>query len=293
MQRVDGFYLYQVGPQIHPLTEMTMQGLAPSPTYDQALFPLYIAESALDTLITRSVFRLRTSYQSGQTLLAAIRRLKTKIEDPNTDKTKPLEWLDAYQISSALTSFEAVLGAELSLVPLYVVAQKAGYDTSILIDNGAACFPADVWTKAPEAIADLQQGTKCIAYEVFTASGFHFHRANEAVLRRYWDAVSKGKARPSGRNIGDYLNEMNKQDFGDPKVKTALRDLKDLHRNPLIHPEHSLNTAEEAIALMNGAHYVMVYMLQEIPAIAPTPTIPAGATGPSIAPPTSSTAGGP
>jgi hypothetical protein len=198
---------------------------------------------------------------------------------------KPVEWTDAYPISSLLTSFEAVLGAELSLLPLYVVAQKAGYDTAILVENGAACFPADVWTKVPEAIADLQQGTKCIAYEVFTASAFHFHRANEAVLRRYWDAVSVGKSRPFTRNIGDYLNEMDKQGFGDPKVKTSLRDLKDLHRNPLIHPEHSLNTAEEAIALMNGVHNVMVYMLQEIPAIVPTPAVPGSGAGPILASP--------
>jgi hypothetical protein len=280
MQRVDGFYLYTVGSQIHPLAEITTQGIAPIPTYESLRFTVYVAESALETLLTRSIFRLKISYQSGQTLLAAIRRLKSKIEDTDTDTSKSLEWLDAYNISSALIPFEAVLGAELSLVPLYVVAQKAGYDTVILIDNGAVCFPNDVWTKAPEAAADLQQGTKCIAYEVFTASGFHFHRANEAVLRKYWDAASKGKPRPSSRNIADYLNEMDKQGFGDPRVKTALRDLKDLHRNPLIHPEHSLNTAEEAIALMNGVHNVMVYMLQEIPAITPTPTLPASGSGP-------------
>lgn len=278
MQRVDGFYLYLVGSQIHPLAEISVQGVLPAPTYERVRFPVYIAESAVEMLITRSIFRLRTSVQSGHTLLDAIRQLKAKIENPITDTSKPVEWYDAYQIASVLTAFEAVLGAELSLLPLYVVTQKAGYDTIILIDQGAACFPADVWTKAPEAVADLQQGTKCIAFEVFTASGFHFHRANEAVLRKYWDAATKGRERPKSGNMGDYLNAMEQQDIGDAKVRTALRDLKNLHRNPLIHPEHSINTAEEAIALMNGVHNVMVYMLQEIPAITPTPALPAGAT---------------
>jgi hypothetical protein len=59
--------------------------------------------------------------------------------------------------------------------------------------------------------------------------------------------------------MGDYLNEMNQKKIGDEKVKAALKDLKDLHRNPLIHPEHSLESADEAIALMNGVHTVMVY----------------------------------
>jgi hypothetical protein len=164
----------------------------------------------------------------------------------------------------------------LSLWPLYVATQKAGYEITLLIENGAACFPANIWVKAPDAIADLQQGTKCIAFEVFTAAGFHLHRANEAVLRRYWDAISDGSERPASRNMGDYLNAMDRNGFGDAKVKAALKDLKDLHRNPLIHPEHSIDNADDAIALMNGVHNVIAYMLKEIPTISPTPVVPVG-----------------
>src|SRR6266540_3087193 len=93
---------------------------------------------------------------------------------------KPLEWSDVYSITSALTAFEAVVGAELALTPLYVVQPKAGFDTGVLIESGSRCFPDDVWTKAPDAIPDLTQGTRCIAFELFTAAGFHLHRANEA-----------------------------------------------------------------------------------------------------------------
>jgi hypothetical protein len=143
-----------------------------------------------------------------------------------------------------------------------------------LVEAGVRCFPNDVWTKAPDAISDLLQGTRCIAFELFTAAGFHLHRANEAVLRRYWDAITKGAPRPASRNVGDYLAEMNKQNVGNEKVKAALKDLKDLHRNPLIHPEHSLENADEAIALMNGVHTVMVHMLKQIPEVAQLPVIP-------------------
>jgi hypothetical protein len=210
--------------------------------------------------------------------LYAIRRLKDKIE-ASSDTSSEIHLGDWYAITSALNRFEAVLGAELSLWPLYVVTQKAGFDITLLIENGAACFPADIWVKAPEAIADLHQGTKCIAFEVFTAAGFHLHRANEAVLRRYWDAVSNGQPRPTSRNMGDYLGAMAQGSFGDSKVKAALKDLKDLHRNPLVHPEYSINTADEAIALMNSIHNVMVHMLKEIPPVAPTPAIPISGVG--------------
>lgn len=226
--------------------------------------------------------------QSGQGLLQAIRDARAVI-DAELDKGKHIQYMDIYSISSAMTTFEAVLGAELALIPLYVVQPKAGFDTSILIEAGTRCFPDDVWNKAPDAVPDLMQGTKCIAFELFTAAGFHLHRANEAVLRRYWDVVTKGAARPASGNMGDYLAEMNKKNVGNPNVKAALKDLKDLHRNPLIHPEHSLESADEAIALMNGIQTVIVYMLKEIPVVAAAPvaSAPGGVIPPQLQSPSS------
>jgi hypothetical protein len=117
-----------------------------------------------------------------------------------------------------------VFGAELAVLPLYGVTRKAGFALPTLIENGAACFPTEIRSKAPEALPDLEQATRCIAFELFTAAGFHLHRANEAVLRRYWDAVTNGATRPASRNMGDYLNELNKLNAGDAKVKAALKD---------------------------------------------------------------------
>lgn len=168
-------------------------------------------------------------------------------------------------------------------MPLYVVTQKAGYDTAILIENGAACFPEDLATKVPEAIPDIAAATRCIAFELPTAAGFHLHRANESVLRAYWDAVTNGDQRPQSRNIGDYLNQLDAKKVGEDTVKSALRDLKDMHRNPLIHPEHSLDTVDDAIALMNSIHSVPVHMLKAIPAQVASTEVLAGSgpTGPS------------
>ena len=68
------------------------------------------------------------------------------------------------------------------------------------------------------------------------------------------------------RNIGDYLSKLKELKKGDAKVLAALKDLKDLHRNPFVHPEHSLENADEAIALLGGVQAVIIPMLKEIPA---------------------------
>ncbi|MFY9658890.1 MAG: hypothetical protein WAK01_20295 [Methylocystis sp.] len=64
--------------------------------------------------------------------------------------------------------------------------------------------------------------------------------------------------------MGDYLKKMEDLRIGNPNVKAALRHLKEFHRNPLIHQEHSLETIDESIAIMNGIHAIITYMLKEI-----------------------------
>jgi hypothetical protein len=161
--RIDGYYLYQTGSQIHPLSELRAYAMPGSPqtTVGEARSVVYVAEAAVEGLVSRSIFRLRTSVQSGKVLLTAIRALRAKLEGGNLED--PLQWTDVIPVTTALTTFEAVLGAELALMPIYVVTPKAGYDTAILIEGGTACFPEDIWTKAPDAIADLSYGTRCVA----------------------------------------------------------------------------------------------------------------------------------
>jgi hypothetical protein len=168
-------------------------------------------------------------------------------------------------IDTDLTKFTNVLEAELPLLPLYLVSKKGGHDAEDLIGRGEVFFPPELATKVPAALADIKEGARCIAFELPTAAGYHFHRANEAVLRAYYDAVTGGAPRPPERSIGKYIGEMDRLKAGDASIKASLRDLARYHRNPLIHPEQSLKNANDAIALMNSVHSVVVPMLKEIP----------------------------
>jgi len=262
MQRVDGFYLYQVGSQIHPLTEV-----GHGATWAQIHIPAFVAQGALEPLVTRTVFQLRTSVQSGNSLLNVLREINTFIMDQsNTDKYQDqVDPVIMWRLQTHIAAFEAVLAAELSLIPLYVVSPKGGLVLSELIENGLVCFPSDLLSKVPEAIADLQEATKCIAYELSTGAGFHLHRANEAVLRIYFQTVAGAVKAPKSGNMGDYLTAMEKHGVGDPRVVAALKQLKDLHRNPLMHPDQSLGDVDEAISLMGAVRSAMSEMLKVIP----------------------------
>jgi hypothetical protein len=264
MVSVDAMYLYRLGHAIHPLIELRSEA-------DMAawILPLYVAQNSLDGLLTGSVYQLRSSYPAGAKLLQAIKALTV---DP--ERTRPIEFMEAYGVSAAAGEFEHVLAAEFGVTGLYLVQKIRGYDMSDMVSSGIVLFPPDLPAKIPEAIPDINQATRCIAWGLPTAAGFHLHRANESVLHRWYDAVSGGADRPKGRNIGDYLAVLNTGNFGSLRIRSALKDLKDLHRNPLIHPDDSLESVDEAIALLGSIQAVVVAMLKDIGQ--PDLTLPAG-----------------
>jgi hypothetical protein len=269
VQRVDGFYLYEVGWKLHALDAYSTKEDCPIRDIHLALL---VAEGALEPFLSQSVFRFRTCQTTGTALLAVIREMIQKINTPGTDyATATFNAYEIYRVQDALKTFEAVLGSELALLPQYLVMKKGAFDTASLVEAGEGCFPDELLSKAPEAAVDAQQFGRCLAFELYTAAGFHLHRLNEAVLRRYFDAVSNGAKRPRSRNMGDYLAAMDKLGVGLPKVKAALTELKDLHRNPLMHPEDVLGTADEAIDLFGAVRACVGAMLKEIPQ--PTPGV--------------------
>jgi hypothetical protein len=184
------------------------------------------------------------------------------------EDTATIQFAEGISLLTALNTFEMALLSEASIADAYYVLEKDPYSTLALITKGETLFPPDTLKKAPEAHLDLQEAGRCIAYELPTAAAFHIHRATEAVLRRYWTAVTGDSAKPKIRSIGVYLAALRKKNCGDPKVIAALSQMNDLHRNPTIHPEGYLNVAE-AIALVGLANSVVAAMLKEIPDIQP------------------------
>jgi hypothetical protein len=142
-----------------------------------------------------------------------------------------------------------------------------------LLIVGESLFPLDLAIKVPEAIVDAREAAKALCYEVPTACGFHIFRATESVLRKYYTHVTEGKAAPKVRSIGVYLSALKQSAKGDQKILASLKQMTDLHRNPLIHPEVVLTT-EEAIATLGIARSVITAMLVVLPAQPPTTSSP-------------------
>jgi hypothetical protein len=189
---------------------------------------------------------------------------------PITAQSDPATEIQPFQLAQIKQSFDTykiALLAELGALDSYFVTQKGSHETLSLLSFGENLFPIDMARKVPEAIFDARQAGKCLAFEVPTACGFHVFRVLESILRRYHAHVTGGAAPPKVRNIGVYLNALKQAGHGDPKVLAALKQMTDLHRNPLIHPEAVLTT-EEALAILGivrSAAAAMLAVLPELP----------------------------
>ena len=195
--------------------------------------------------------------------------LKSLSELDVTDWEKPMESSEVFRISSGYVQYKVALLAELGVAPSFFVSSKAPYDTMMLLDEGETILPAELASKAPEAIFDTREAAKCLAYEAPTAAGFHIMRAAESVVRRYYANVSNGKSPPKVRNLMVYIRTMESAKIGDQKILSALTQISNLHRNPLMHPEDVL-TVGEAMALVGIVRSAVSAMLSVLPDVPQT-----------------------
>ena len=93
------------------------------------------------------------------------------------------------------------------------------------------------------AHAYINQAGRCLAFEVPTAALFHMFRAADSVLRRWYKQVTGVEPKVKMRNWGTYIRKLRECGV-DEKILSALEQIKELHRNPVIHPEAQISIEE-------------------------------------------------
>ena len=144
---------------------------------------------------------------------------------------------------------QTLLYGELAVQSVYHIWPKRAFDINLLIEKATELFSKEVqeWLTADERY-NIGQAGKCVAFEIPTAAGFHLIRGAESVIRRYYTVVVGVEPALKMRNWGAYIKNI-KKCGGDARVIHALEQIKDLHRNPVIHPAIELRI-EEAISLI-------------------------------------------
>jgi hypothetical protein len=255
MLRVNVYEFYRIGAAIHPLKSIKLD--KPLALEESYIYQLVDAKNAAAELLAPGAASLRTARTFAGQLITAIEAI---LDCDCETKVPRSRQSDLY---NSVMTLEAVLAAELASQDLYSISKKGIYDTAGLIDSGESILPEKLRAYLPtQAIIDLRQGGRCLAFEIPTGAAFHLLRAAESVIKAYYEALA-GKPWPHlKRDWGEYVRELKTLNAPE-RVTTALDLVRSNYRNPLMHPEANLDL-DEALGLFGMVQGLLCVVLQEI-----------------------------
>jgi len=112
---------------------------------------------------------------------------------------------------------------------------------------------------------EIRESGKCLAFDCATASGFHIMRATELIIHKYYTHVCKPTSEKRLDNWGAYIAKLDQ--VADAQVKEVvaiLRQIKDQHRNLIMHPELVLSP-DESFTLFEIAQGAIIAMVNALP----------------------------
>lgn len=261
MEKLDLPFFYELGSQLRPLTEKEVN---PGTRMDIMLVAWEV-EWTVGALL-ESFSGLSVCRTSGEELLSGIKSLTnwfTSAKPADRQGDNPSVDYKFRMVISKAKKFETVLSEELKLLAAYHVSQIGAYSIPILVDRAEEMLPISVLRNINSDVRDEIRGSgRCFAFGLPTASAFHIMRATEAVMYDFYLAACKPEPKPTQRleSWGAYIAEF--RQAGQPYVKQVaelLQTIKDLNRNPIMHPEVVLNDDEafELFELAKGAIIIM------------------------------------
>lgn len=153
------------------------------------------------------------------------------------------------QIVNKITAFKSVFAAECGEVDVYAVGQVSIYKTSALVNFGADIIPLEMHPILPSGVIDeFNSAGRCLAFDLPTACGFHALRALELVMDVY---VKSFGVTTKMVSWNDYVKAVQKliddpkaKDKPSPKVGAMFDRMRELERNPLMHPRDTLDSIQ-------------------------------------------------
>jgi hypothetical protein len=258
MKQINTFSLYELAKALQRLRDIPTD---PTLVTKDNAFTLFTAHWWLDNFLEQETIPLDVSLNSAQELSTWLQHTAQKIFAVDVDGAPAIEAYELNLIATRLDNFETVLNAELQKHLTYLVSQIGGLSMPLLVNKAEVNLPEDALPVIPDSVKkDFREAGRCLAFEVPTAAGFHAMRATEAVLRIYYKLVTGNE--PDRIDWGTCTQEL-KKGKANQKIVQVLDQIRDLHRNPLMHPQDFL-TMKEAIRLFDIAKSAIGSLAEEI-----------------------------
>ena len=218
-----------------------------------------VGERGLDTLI--ELFAEMSAFVPLPLTQKSLEQLRAIYVDLQAGKWRP--GLTFEDIENSITAVTTVVTRELTTVNLFYAAPVGDFDVTRLIEQGPFLDKPHRRLLPKEALRDVRDAGRALAFGLPTAVGFHLFRSMEAAMRLYFPLINY-TPKDSDRNWNNYINAMREGGVA-KRITDCLDHIRQEYRNPITHPDKVL-TRDEAQALMAVAMSAIRMMLVDLAA---------------------------
>lgn len=252
MKRLNVLEFFQLGERIGSLGRLTSQ----KATRGALFFEIMDVRQAVNTFIEQETFSLarddaRELYEAlNQFVDEHVVEKRDNKDSSFKDLNEELETWHFASIRKAMEHLTHVFQSECRSAETYFIEPKLIYDTSALIGRASQKIHRSIFGFVQkDALSEIDEAGRCFALEAYTASGFHALRGLELVMGDYYEAIDPSK-KTSFNSWSDYINGFEKLEktkeergtkFPSRKVISMLDRIRQLDRNPLMHPRDTLD----------------------------------------------------
>lgn len=163
----------------------------------------------------------------------------------------------------AKDEFEKAFDRDHRKLHVFTITNRALFDTDTLLQTPEEAFPERLRPFVPaQVMEDLRQASRCLVFDVPTASAFHVCRGTESLMLHYYEKLAGKAWEWSQRDWAKYNAKL--VELGAPKAITdRLEEIRKQDRNAYIHPDKNVSL-EEVPFLFTLCINVDFQMLQEI-----------------------------
>jgi hypothetical protein len=249
VKRIYAYYFYRLGTFIHDL-RVIQAGIKTDSDVISVL--VHGADELKDFSASVDAPRFPSSIEAAQQLEKLVRALLASIADNASNGVRESVFGPDVERDAKwrIGHFESMLSKELHDFPIFVVEKKGNLSLSSLLAGASKGYPPITVSKLTlKIVNEIDESGRCIVFNRPTAVGFHILRALELVAKTYIINTGLKEPPPNRCNWGEYIQILRTGDA--PKeITDLLQIIKDNYRNPIMHPEETLEP-ENAISLFN------------------------------------------
>ena len=255
MNRVSVFSFYKLGELLQCARETRLSAAGV-----KELLIIGRAKACLTDFTRSAEAGLRRSKERAQEVLEELEELEATVLEERI-----IEDREIHRLWGAVEDFGVVLESESrDDLRIFAVMPKGIYDTAKLVDHAEDILGERALSELPEGIGDdVNLAGRCLAFELWTATGFHAMRAVNAISRRYHQVATKDPpldAAPLDEIIAKLEKRLQEEEGAKVSdsplgliIATLLR-LNKVYCIPVMHPKMTLTseTARQIFELATG-----------------------------------------